>query len=54
MLLSFSIGVPERPPVWERVVHSVNCVCLSWALVKFVCVLLSLLILRVGCGMSLH
>ena len=21
--------------VWERAVHSVNCACLSWALVKF-------------------
>ena len=35
MLLPFSITVPERPPVWERAVHSVNCTCLSWALVKF-------------------
>ena len=34
MLLSFSIRVAERPPVWEKAVHSVNCVCLSWALVK--------------------
>ena len=23
------------PPVWERAVHSVNCTCLSWELVKF-------------------
>ena len=35
MLLPFSIRVAERPPVWERAVHSVNCTCLSWALVKF-------------------
>ena len=25
----------EKPPVWERVVHSVKCTCLSWSLVKF-------------------
>ena len=35
MLLPFSIMVAERRPVWERAVHSVNCACLSWALVKF-------------------
>ena len=35
MLLSFSIRVAERPPVWERAVHPVNCTCLSWALVLF-------------------
>ena len=40
MLLPFSIGVAEWPPVLERAVHSVNCACLSWALVKF-CVCLS-------------
>ena len=37
MLLPLSIRVAESPPVWERVVHSVNCTYLSWALVK-VCV----------------
>ena len=42
MLLPFSISVAEFPPVWERAAHSINCTCLSWALVKFVCVLLSL------------
>ena len=35
MLLPFSIRVAECPPVWERAVHSVNCACLSWALVRF-------------------
>ena len=35
MFLSFSIRVAESPPIWERAVHSVNCTCLSWALVKF-------------------
>ena len=35
MLLTFSIRVAEWPPVWERAVHSVNSMCLSWALVKF-------------------
>ena len=30
MLLPFQL-----PPVWERTVHSVNCTCLWWALVKF-------------------
>ena len=35
MLLSFSIRVAEWPPVWERDIYSVNCTCLSWALVKF-------------------
>ena len=37
MLLPFSVRLAERPPIWERAVHSVNCTCLSWALVK-VCV----------------
>ena len=31
----YPIRVAERPPVWERAVHSVNCTCLSWAFVKF-------------------
>ena len=35
MLLPFSIRVAEYPPGWERAVHSVNCTCLSWALVEF-------------------
>ena len=35
MLLPFSIRVAEWPPVWARAVHSVNCMCLSLALVKF-------------------
>ena len=35
MLLPFLIKVAERPPVWERAVHLVNCTCLSWELVKF-------------------
>ena len=35
MLLLFSIRVAEWLPVWERAVHSVNCRCLLWALVKF-------------------
>ena len=33
MLLPFLFRVAERPPVWERAVHSGN--CLSWAFVKF-------------------
>ena len=40
MLLPFSNRVAEWPPVWERVVLSINCTCLSWALVKF-CMCLS-------------
>ena len=51
MLLPFSIKVAELPPIWETAVHSVNCACLLWALVNFVCVLLALLVLRAGCGM---
>ena len=35
MLLPFSIRVAEWPPVWEIAVHSANCACLLWALVKF-------------------
>ena len=35
MLLPFSIRVAELPHVLERAVHSVNCTCLSWELVKF-------------------
>ena len=35
MLLPFSIRVAEFLPVWERAVHSANCTCLLWALVKF-------------------
>ena len=35
MLLPFLIRVSEWPPVWERAVHSVNCTCLSLALIKF-------------------
>ena len=35
MLLTFLIGVAERPPVWERAVQLVYCTCLSWAFVKF-------------------
>ena len=35
MLLPFSIRVAKWPPVWERAVHSVNCMCLWWAFVKF-------------------
>ena len=35
MLLPFSVRIAERPPIWERAFHSVNCACLSWALVKF-------------------
>ena len=42
MLLPFSIRVAEGPSGWERAVHSLNCRCLSWALVNFLCVLLSL------------
>ena len=35
MLKPFSIRAAEQSPVWERAVQSVNCPCLSWALVKF-------------------
>ena len=35
MLLPFSFSVVERPPVWEGVVRSVYCACLSRSLVKF-------------------
>ena len=31
LLLSFSIRVAKRQPVWEITVHSVNCTCLSRA-----------------------
>ena len=35
MLLTFLMRVAECSPVWERAIHSVNCTCLSWGLVKF-------------------
>ena len=35
----------------ERAVHSLYCACLSERLSNFVCVILSLLVLRVGCEM---
>ena len=35
MLLPFLIRLAECPSVWERAIHSDNCTCLSWALVKF-------------------
>ena len=35
MLLPFSVRVAESPPVWKVAVPSINCTCLSWALVKF-------------------
>ena len=35
MLLLFSIKVAERPPVWERAVHSVYCACLSRTFINF-------------------
>ena len=50
MLLRFSIRVAERPSVCERAVYSVNYTCLSRAS-NFACVLLSLLVLRVGSRM---
>ena len=54
MLLPFSVREAASPPVWERAVHSVNCTCLSWALVKFCVYLLSLLVMRVGYGIQLY
>ena len=54
MLLLVFIRVAEGPPVWERAVHLVYCACFSRCLSNFVCVLLSLLVLRVGCGMCLY
>ena len=51
MLLPVSVRVAELPPVWERTVNSVNCTCLSWTCVRICCVLLSLLVLRVGRAM---
>ena len=43
------------PPVWKRADHSVYCVCVCFYVnvYKFLCVLLSLSILRVGCGICL-
>ena len=45
MLLLFSVRVAEITPVWERVVYSVlSCIY------QPVCALLSILVLRIGCG----
>ena len=50
MLLLFSVRVAELPAVLERAVHSVL-LCVSFVNVyQFACVLLSLLVSRVGCG----
>ena len=51
MLLTFSIRVAALPPVWEGAIHFVNCTVFRGRWSNFVCVLLSLLVLRVGCGM---
>ena len=51
MLLLFSIRVSERPPVWERGVYRFTVRVFRGRLSNFVCVLLSLLVFRVGCGM---
>ena len=49
MFLLFSVRVTERPRVWKRVIRlSFVNVC------QFVCMLLSLLVLRVGCGILLY
>ena len=48
MLLLLLISIAERPPVWERAVHSVY---FRGSLSNFVSVVLSLLVLREGCGM---
>ena len=54
-MLLFSIMVAESPPVWKRAVHpvrlTVHVFCDSLAI--FVHVLLSRLVLRVGCGILL-
>ena len=52
MLLPFSIREAEWQPVWVKAVHSGLTVRVfrgRWS--NIVCVLLSLLVLRVGCGM---
>ena len=61
MLLLFSIRVADRLPVGERAVHSffVNvykcvCVCDRACVRACVCVLLFLLVLKIGCGIRLY
>ena len=53
MLLLFAIRVAKSPSTWERAVHSVTVRVFRERLSNFVCVLLSLLILRAGCGILL-
>ena len=52
MLLLLSVRVGEWPSVWVTGVHSVYRTGLSFIVnvYQFVCVPLSLLVLRVGCG----
>ena len=50
MLLLFSVGLAEWPPVWERAVHSVYCAVSFLNVYQILCVsFFSLLVLRVGC-----
>ena len=47
MLLFF---VNKSSNVWKRGVHSVYRACLSWTFYEFMCVLLSILVLKEGCA----
>ena len=51
MLLLFSIRVPERTPVWKELFIGYSARVFRGRLSNVICVLLSLLVLRVGCRM---
>ena len=50
MLPLFSVRIAELQPVWQRGVRSSYRACLSRNIYQFMCVLVSLLVLRLGCG----